>query len=81
MIARIAPALSGDLRVRYRPWANRTWSTHDGPLRLNAAVTGVDVERANALLHASRPGRTVTSQIAADVRGGLLAVITGHWSW
>lgn len=62
----VVPAWGGGITVAVPPLGRLELPTHAGPLRVQAAVTGIAPGRARSLLTADDPGRTVTAQVTAD---------------
>ncbi len=62
----VVPAWGGGITVAVPPLGRLELPTHAGPLRVQAAVTGIAPGRARSLLTADNPGRTVTAQVTAD---------------
>lgn len=62
----VVPAWGGGITVAVPPLGRLELPTHAGPLRVQAAVSGIAPGRARSLLTADDPGRTVTAQVTAD---------------
>lgn len=80
----VVPAWGGGITVEVPPLGRLELPTHGGPLRVQAAVTGIAPGRARSLLTSDAPARTVTAQVTADsqdavaqavVRGALVALL------
>lgn len=69
----LAPALTGGISVGVPPLGRLDLDTHAGPLQVRAQVTGIDPARAQTLLRAENPGRTVTTQVTQDSQDALAA--------
>jgi predicted phosphodiesterase len=69
----VVPSLRGGAEVEIPPLGRLRLATHDGPLQVDATVTGIRPREARALVAGRAPGRALARQIAADSRNALAA--------
>ena len=71
----LAPSLTGDTVLNIPPLGTITVDSHDGPLRLNATVEGINVVDAREIFDDPRVLEGLEGRIIADLRRGVTVLV------
>jgi len=71
----LTPSLTGDTVLNIPPLGTITVDSHDGPLRLNATVQGIDVVDARRIFDDPRVLEGLEGRIIADLRSGVTVLV------
>ena len=71
----VALSFTGDTVLHVPPLGSVTVDSHDGPLRLDATVEGVNIDNAREIFDDPRVLEGLEGRILADVRSGVTAAI------